>query len=151
MSTVRDVSRTRIFFSIFLPLIFSSSIVGWGVAIQQSNIFLSAIKSKESNIVEIEKRQFDMTLMKYISDVVTLADITRTELSRNQGPAEAFSRLAEIFIAYAQNQRLYDQIRFIDPSGMERTRVNWSMDKGGIAVPLSDLQNKKSRPYFVQV
>lgn len=41
----------------------------------------------------------------------------------------------------------YDQIRWLDNTGMERIRVNYSPD-GAYAVPQADLQNKADRYYF---
>ncbi len=47
-------------------------------------------------------------------------------------------------VFFSQQQRGYDQIRFLDESGQEVIRV----DQGGRVVPADQLQNEADRPFF---
>ncbi len=58
--------------------------------------------------------------------------------------------LDHLFVNLAESTRIYDQIRFIDASGMEALRINWSETKGSELVPPAKLQNKSSRYYFIK-
>ncbi len=55
--------------------------------------------------------------------------------------------VAKEFVVEAREKQVFDQIRFIDETGMESVRVNYNGGSPSI-VPLGDLQNKESRYYF---
>lgn len=57
--------------------------------------------------------------------------------------------LADLFIVFAREKRLYDQIRFLDVTGRERVRVNLG-DGEPRAVPEPRLQDKSARYYVEQ-
>ncbi len=81
-----------------------------------------------------------------VSDLLFLSE--QHELIRMlEGDAFEKDDLAGNFISFANNRGLYDQIRFIDETGMEVVRINY---EGGIAEQISGdlLQNKKGRYYF---
>lgn len=65
-------------------------------------------------------------------------------------PADGdFSNLEKLWLAYSDNRKVYNQIRFIDTQGDEVLRVDYT--KGGAqAIPQDQLQNKKDRYYFQQ-
>ena len=58
-------------------------------------------------------------------------------------------RLAENFVNFSGIKQHYDQIRWIDSTGMERVRVNYSPD-GPKIVPPDTLQNKSGRYYVTE-
>ncbi len=62
------------------------------------------------------------------------------------GPA-AVAALAESFLAFADSQGIYDQIRWIDETGMERVRVELADGRAKV-VPADRLQNKARRYFF---
>lgn len=57
--------------------------------------------------------------------------------------------LAEVFVTFAREKRLYDQIRFLDALGREVVRVNL-VDGDAVLVDSADLQDKSSRYYVRQ-
>jgi hypothetical protein len=60
--------------------------------------------------------------------------------------ADARRRIAVEFRAFAHNKGLYDQIRYLDPNGRERVRVNYRGDHPQI-VAAQNLQDKSNRYY----
>ena len=62
------------------------------------------------------------------------------------GPV-AVAVLAESFLAFSAIHGIYDQIRWIDETGMERVRVELADGHAGI-VPADRLQNKARRYFF---
>ena len=50
-------------------------------------------------------------------------------------------------LSLASSSRLYDQIRWLDETGMERVRVNFN-NGNPVLVPVEALQNKRARYYF---
>jgi len=53
------------------------------------------------------------------------------------------------FQMFSASQKVYDQIRWIDETGMERVRVDFN-DGNPRVVPHNELQNKSTRYYFVE-
>jgi len=51
------------------------------------------------------------------------------------------------WISFSRNQQIYDKIRWIDETGMERLRVNYAKPKP-IRVPAGELQSKRDRYFF---
>ena len=76
-------------------------------------------------------------------------------LSRNRELREVantdgnYSQLADEYYIFAESEVLYDQIRFIDVTGMERVRVNYNYGDP-VIVDEADLQNKSDRYYFTE-
>ena len=56
-------------------------------------------------------------------------------------------KLTDDFLAFCSNSGLYDQIRFLDETGMERIRINFNQGQPYI-IPEDKLQNKAKRYYF---
>ena len=60
---------------------------------------------------------------------------------------EVLRYMAEVFIVFAREKGLYDQIRFLNPAGREVVRVNWN--NGKIVLVGSDQLQDKSKRYYV--
>ncbi len=53
----------------------------------------------------------------------------------------------ESLLEFSKAKRIYDQIRFLDKSGQEQSRINWNSENP-IIIEKNNLQNKKGRYYF---
>jgi len=62
-------------------------------------------------------------------------------------PGQAHPDLERIFVIFAEQKRLYDQIRFIDPAGRETLRVN--LENGRASTVSAGALQDKSRRYYV--
>jgi signal transduction histidine kinase len=72
---------------------------------------------------------------------------TQNELINVLDDGIAPDDLALEYLAFSNSKELYDQVRYLDSTGMEMVRVNY--DNGApIIVPESNLQNKSKRYYF---
>lgn len=60
---------------------------------------------------------------------------------------DSFETVAEEFLIFARQKKIYDQVRFIDKTGMEQIRINYNDGKPTI-VPVEKLQAKGERYYF---
>jgi len=56
-------------------------------------------------------------------------------------------KLENDFMEFCDNSKLFDQIRFLDETGMEQIRINFNQNQP-IIVPGNKLQNKGKRYYF---
>ncbi len=148
MSGSVDVSRLRLFLIFFVSLSLVFSLLGWGLALQQKKMFVTGIKLKEASSSNFQQRLFLSTLDNYLSDALILADSIRNEYTHMHPVRDTERRVSDYFQSFARSRPHYDQIRLINPDGMERIRVNWNETSGAVVVPRSQLQNKKKRFYF---
>ena len=79
----------------------------------------------------------------YLSRSLALQDLLE------HGSAEQFARLANEWLEFSRTKQIYDQIRWIDASGMERIRGNFNHGNPQ-SVRQEFLQDKHDRYYFRQ-
>ncbi len=142
--------RLKLFAGVFAFLALGYSLVVWGGALQQKNFFIRELGLVESNILKMETRLFETTLSGYLSGVAMLADTTGSILKRQTDTVQAYEILTDFFSSYAIHHAIFDQIRFIDSSGMEQVRINWNSERGAWATSQKELQNKGNRSYFIK-
>lgn len=107
----------------------------------------SSLENKEQLNIALAKRTILADIDSVLSDVLFLADEIKNESSYFNNNALWHHRVSEKFQALAHRRALYDQIRLIDPSGIELIRVNY-YDGDPQPVPPKELQDKSQRYYF---
>ena len=97
--------------------------------------------------VEVAGRVLANSVASVSSDLAVLAHTPAAKLySTAPGPSEK-QRLLELFVTFSNEKRIYDQVRYLDATGMEIVRVNFGANG---AVPVADeaLQLKGERSFF---
>ncbi len=74
------------------------------------------------------------------------ASLTARQILEDPLPARR-AELAEQFVSFARSKPIYNQLRWIDETGMERVRVDTVHGKP-VIVPEAELQNKGQRYFF---
>jgi PAS domain S-box-containing protein len=135
------------FTKIFLPLamVLSISFLLYLNAVDKLKI--NDIKSEERFYTEIAKNHINQDLEFLGSDVLVLAQNERLLKLIDWDTIFHRQALAKSFLGVAKERQLYDQIRYIDNTGMEIIRVNFNAGAPDI-VPEEQLQNKANRYYF---
>ena len=123
-------------------------VIAAGAVVQQSR-FREAIEVRQRALVATEAQAIESGLAGHLSDAVLLSELVAPHVAGDSPDAELRERLADLFSDLSAAKRVYDQVRFLDPEGMEVGRVNWTA-AGPVAVPREQLQDKSSRPYFVK-
>lgn len=115
---------------------------------QKFKLERSRQQGQESLRLSLTSRALQTDLLEPVSDMRTIAALQDLRDYVQQETAENRARLEREFVNFAQHIRIYDQIRYIDSSGIERVRVNFD---GQVATPVSpdQLQDKSNR-YYVQ-
>jgi diguanylate cyclase (GGDEF)-like protein/PAS domain S-box-containing protein len=91
--------------------------------------------------LKIESERFKLSLMEVESDTRYLREKLQTNLLTNPHALE------EDFFYFMAEKKRYDQIRFLDTSGMEKIRLNYNAGHPYV-VDETQLQNKAARYYF---
>lgn len=141
-------SRLKTFLLYYLPLAVLIFLLGIAITYQQRKTFLADIELSEANVVEMEKRLAEASLVSYISDAITLGDIINAELKQGKTMEQIHKMLVQFFLIFTRHHTFYDQVRFIDADGMERIRINQTRNNKTYVTPERALQDKRNREYF---
>jgi len=113
----------------------------WSSTSQLSNLYQSEIQT-----TKLQADKLNQSIAISLADLHFLAEYS---LTRNV-VVDNFSNTLEIeedFLLFSKEKRIYDQIRVLDKSGIEKIRVNNNNGKPSI-VPRHKLQDKSNRYYF---
>ena len=114
---------------------------------QKFNIERSQFQVQESLRLALAYRALQADLRESAIDIRTIATLDVLVDFVRHGTARNRERIQQEFLKFAQNALVYDQIRYLDASGMERVRVNFDGRVASI-VPPDQLQDKSQRYYF---
>lgn len=106
--------------------------------------------NREANILNLQRESIAKDFESIVSDLLFLAAQTDpAEIFEGTGSNRIKAKilLAENYLMFSQKKRLYDQIRFLNESGMEIVRINFNNGKPAI-VSDDQLQDKGGRYYF---
>ncbi|MCJ2165933.1 MULTISPECIES: diguanylate cyclase [unclassified Pseudodesulfovibrio] len=137
----------NLFFLLFLLVGF---VLGGGAAVLyyfDINSFLKELKTLEFHSLELQGTAITEELNHISGDVLFLAKQNELILLLGSGSEEQIKAMQLEYVRLAESKKVYDQIRYLDATGMERVRVN---DRDGQieTVPANQLQNKGDRYYF---
>ncbi len=112
---------------------------------------MSLLRSQREEVMDSEVRmtQTEHTVINTKMNVLAgdLRFIHDTVQMTRFNPAK-YGELKKLWSAYANRQKIYDQIRYIDKKGNEIIRINYKPDTGAYAVRSDELQNKADLYYF---
>jgi len=147
MSYKAKFPTVKSFLLIFLPilLLFSSiATTYFFIELKSQKLILM---SKEQQNVETLRRIANDDVKSVVLDLFYLSiHPVLHQMIENNNPATR-KKVANIFYDFSDKSKLYDQIRFLDETGMERIRINFRQ-KRSHTVANDELQNKAKRYYF---
>jgi len=115
-------------------------------AVWSASGILADIRQAEALAVDLEVEALARDLDRAAADVCVLAAQNELRRALATGDPVDFEAMAREYRTLALNARTYDQIRFVDATGMERVRVNFTGHATEM-VPAAALQDKSSRYY----
>lgn len=121
---------------IFLPLLVALVATTLWVLSNDRELHAEAVANGERAFVEIQAEVIGVITDGLVADLRFVASLAGS--AGGPGTLESF----------LSDHREYDQIRYLDPDGMETLRINQSPD-GPLRVPDSELQFKGDRYYFM--
>jgi signal transduction histidine kinase/DNA-binding response OmpR family regulator/HPt (histidine-containing phosphotransfer) domain-containing protein len=105
----------------------------------------------EASELSLGSAAIERNLGSLTSDIEFLSALPRLHLTVQRPTKDNLDRLADNFAAFMNANSVYDQIRWIDETGMERIRLDYDRStKHAQRARQSELQNKSDRYYFVQ-
>jgi PAS domain S-box-containing protein len=131
--------KVRQFLLFFLSMLMVLFIVGSIHFYSDYELRRSSIQDNERLTIELAEKVMAGDIARISSDILFLAEYISTNKINHR-------ELQALFHSFANNRKIYDQIRYIDLSGKEQSRVNY---RDGIATIVAPqlLQNKEGRYY----
>lgn len=133
--------------ALFLPVALGLSALAYGLLRIDVNIRQQKLQAQETAELKIAEQLLLHDFENASTDLQFLAQTPALQHFINDAGKAEKQRVTELFFSMAQTKRRYDQIRYIDNSGIEKIRVNLS-DNQAVTVPDSGLQNKSQRYFF---
>jgi diguanylate cyclase (GGDEF)-like protein len=109
--------------------------------------YLEKIKLEEEKNLDLQRQIIAKSFETIFSDLIFLSK--QNELMQLlKGNDSAYKKnINKEYLEFSKRKKIYDQIRFIDETGMEICRINFNKGRPAI-VPSTELQSKKNRYYF---
>lgn len=147
ISKMRTWAAAKRFLIIFLPL--AGLIIGVTMIIYHSEVRGERVilETNQANKVDLVIKFIAADLDAVVSDLMIIAEHRELKAMLESGKVGHRRALAQEFLTFSKHKRLYDQICFLDETGMEIVRVNFNSGKS-VIVPQKQLQSKEKRYYF---
>ncbi len=108
---------------------------------------LSSLENQQALYVGLGVGCLSNKLNSIANDLLFLVNHSTMLQAANLPSHDNLARLGRDFSNFSKSKKIYDQIRWLDGTGMERVRVDYQHGKAGI-LNTDQLQNKKNRYYF---
>ena len=138
----------RNFILIFLPV----AILHCAISI---SFYLTATKSKRDTFsaqeainVRQQEKIIRHDIVSITSNLTVLSENYLLQRLLSAGWDPNLNGVSKDFLSFIRHKKRYDQLRYIDKSGMEIIRVSWN-NGAPATVPDNLLQNKSKRYYFM--
>ncbi|MCP4702809.1 MAG: GAF domain-containing protein [Gammaproteobacteria bacterium] len=135
------------FFGLYALTVLIAAGAGWLAFHVQIKRELDALSAQEETRLKIAAHVLDNGIQQIISDLYVLTGSPGLSEYLERSDAQNRQRVANSYLNFARSKQIYDQIRYLDETGMEKIRVNWNNGKPA-EVPDGELQNKGGRYYF---
>src|SRR3990167_3040169 len=137
------------FLSIFLPL--ALIVVLGSASIYRAGVgeLTEKIGNQEQINVAVGANSLDHSIDKPVRDTLYLASKQSLAAAIHDTNPQTMADLARSLAIFSRSQRIYDKIRWIDETGMEKVRINYT-PAGPVVVPSSELQDKSERYFFTE-
>ncbi len=111
---------------------------------------INLIKVKETDYITHQKATINNIFALIASDLIFISEQNELIKIGETGDFSGGQELAEEWTVFLKAKEIYDQVRYLDESGMEKVRANYNSGNPRI-VPEDELQHKKARYYFNEI
>lgn len=146
---VQKLRKNIIFQTIFLFIFPATAIVGLAVYVyvSQKEHLLIEVSAHEKALASVGRTSIEKSLDGVKNDIVFLSRYHEFSRYLDSHKNDIQSDILDDFILLMEHRGIYDQIRWIDTTGMEKFRIDYHNGHPVAKLP-QELQNKKERYYF---
>lgn len=144
----RIVRRAALlFFRAYLPLVASIGTVLWVLYASDIKSTKLVIASDQKHDIRLAMHSIQLELELVRNDLSYLVEHGPLQNWLVNADPQEFETLERDILAFSKHRQAYDQVRYLDSTGMEVVRVNWARPEP-LLIPMYDLQDKSKRYYF---
>jgi PAS domain S-box-containing protein len=147
VKSTRAVFPFRLFFLLFISAALLILACAWYVAHDRIEGELGLIQGDEINNIVLGVRRLDGELQVPLRHLRALANEYAVRQAVNSPSSTDTESMQTAFLTLISYNPMYDQVRWIDETGIERVRVN-NVAGRPVRVAKEQLQNKADRNYF---
>jgi len=114
---------------------------------QQMRLIHARVRYEEKSDLKMKKETLTTELNAVISDLKVLRELPALMIYLAQSVEPARAEVASAYFVFCRYRGMYDQVRYLDETGMEIVRVNFNNGQPAI-VEKNKLQPKGQRYYF---
>jgi len=137
----------KLFLKIFVPLFLLVSAVSLLYYLSEARSDLQVLMQQKKYNLQTQVDPLKHEFQYIVSDLMDVSSHQQLRLTVDGSPQADYTALSKEFLAFSQNKKMYDQVRFLDETGMEIVRVNFNQGSP-VIVPQAQLQSKAGRYYF---
>jgi diguanylate cyclase len=137
----------KVLIFIFAPIVIIVSGSSLAYYLFAEEYSIDSLKQQDKLRSKLQSTVFRDEFQSIVSDLIVLSEHHQVHMIAEGGEAADYAILAKEFLAFCQNKKKYDQVRFLDETGMETVRVNFNQGHP-VIVPADQLQSKAGRYYF---
>lgn len=138
---------SRQFLQLFIPAVLLTTAAAWFVGQARIDAEFSLIRANEKLVTGISAGRLHSQLQGPVRHLLAVAEEAPVRLAIESGEPGAAALMATAFMTLLSRNTDYDEVRWLDETGMERVRVNNVSGHPAVALE-QDLQNKSDRYYF---
>lgn len=132
-----------------MPFALLLIIGAWLYGDKEADSALTQVRDRDEAGVRVGAAALFGKLESFSSDLVFLASHSTTSVAVNRPSPENIAALADDFMTFSASKSIYDQIRWIDETGMERVRVDFRQGSP-VLIANGQLQDKSKRYFFIE-
>lgn len=136
------------FLAIFLPLAAALLGVLWYIQDTTAHSQRAIVEASEIRSVASQALAAESALKDIVTDLHMLAHEPEMGRYLERQDAQSLKQLEQAFLNFAIHKKRYDQVRLLNPQGLETVRINYQRESGAVIVPHAQLQPKGDRYYF---
>ncbi|MCD6582899.1 MAG: hypothetical protein J7K90_13980 [Desulfuromusa sp.] len=114
---------------LIVPLLVIATFLTWTFYFSRTQASTRLLFSNEERVVDQQLKNISTDIRMITTDLKFLSSNLHLKLLVPNKPIENNSHLAMVkqeFLQFSRAKRFYDQIRFLDDSGMETVRINFN-------------------------
>lgn len=135
------------FIRIAIPMLALLLVIFSAIHFFHYTVTRNILNVRQSSHIRIGHEVIRNDVQSATTDLMHLADSRIMQQVLSTGASEAKAHLADEFQSVIKTKKNYDQIRYLDATGMEVVRINYNSGTP-LTVPDEKLQNKGKRYYF---
>ena len=133
----------------FIPIAMLIVLIAYAIYLVEYQNRVALKIEQNQSAINLQREAMLQDVNTVISDLLFLAAESELQEAFDDFNPEYLAQASSEMMNFSSAKKSYDQMRFIDKTGMEKIRINYDGSQAYI-VPKNQLQSKRDRYYFIE-